>query len=345
MTMERKTILHHERRPGIGSCGDEAVQTTTDRDAVTCERCRARLPAIAETWPIGEEREVSRGAHTLTTREAALVERSIVGEAGEPDYRWRTLEAALAQYVRVIDDGTPMRSSFRDEMPVQGGTGNTRASGREEVIAVEVGLERAFTRPRTFRDTTLTAADQRQLYELVRFGRVETKRIAPGRKGTIRQRVPTTAAEVADRDLGGRLTPREVGLVIRAGNEAVARHLVEKGELRERAVNEEARGRRAEGEEMKLPKGYDLEGWKQIADHLGVALSTAESLAARADDANPLPVVRGYIGRAIAKSADLDAWSEREIAIATKNNRVVRSQHAAPSANQMQLGLPSTEKP
>ena len=329
-TMERRTILHYERRPGIGVCGDEVVQTTTERAAVTCARCLGRLPAPVETWPIGEEREVSRGAHALTVREAMLVERSIVGDASEPDYRWRTLEAALAQYVRVIDDGTPMRSSFRDEMPVQGGTGHTRASGREEVITVEVGLERAFVAPRTFRDVTLTAADQRRLYELVRFGRVETKRIAPGRKGTIRQRVPVTAGEAASVDLGGRLTAHEVGLVIKAGNTALARHLVEKGELRERVVVEEARGRRAEGEgEMKVP-GYELEGVKAIAQHLDLSPATTKRLMAR--QTRPLPVKK-YLAFILAKKDELDAWREAEL-------RDPVYERSAPNDSQLDLGLP-----
>lgn len=336
-TMERRTILHYERRPGIGVCGDEVVQTTTDRAAVTCARCLDRLPALVETWPIGEEREVSRGAHALTVREAMLVERSIVGDASEPDYRWRTLEAALAQYVRVIDDGTPMRSSFRDEMPVQGGTGNTRASGREEVIAVEVGLERAFVAPRTFRDVTLTAADQRRLYELVRFGRVETKRIAPGRKGTIRQRVPVTAGEAASVDLGGRLTAHEVGLVIKAGNTALARHLVEKGELRERVVAEEARGRRAEGEgEMAKVPGYELEGVKAIAQHLDLSPATTKRLMAR--QTRPLPVKK-YLSFTLAKKSELDAWREAELA------DPVYERASEDDGSQMVLGLDDDASP
>lgn len=329
MQLERKTIVHFERSPGIGVCGSEKVQTTPLRGDVTCPRCAEAMPA-AETWAIGEERELARGAHALTLREAQLVARSVAGEDEEERTRWRSLDAAFAQYVRVIDDGTPMRSSFRNEMPVQGGTGNVRATGREEVIAVEVALERAFTAPRTFREVTLSAGDQRRIFELVRFGRVETKRTAPGRKGSIRWRVPCSASEVAERDLGGALTAHEVGVVVRAGNTAIARHLVEKGELRERASGEERReGKRAEGDEMAKMPGYDVEGVKEIAQHLDLSPTTVKRLMAR--EARPLPV-RKYLAFILAKKSELDAWREAELA------DPVRSRDE-PDPSQMDLDL------
>lgn len=329
--MERRTIIHFERRPGVGACGDEVVQTTTDRDVVTCARCVAKLPALAETWAIGEKRELARGAHALTPREAAIVLRSREGEDDEGRERWRSLAAADAQYVRVVDDGAPMRSSFRDEMPVQGGPASTRSTGREEVIAVEVSLEVAFVEARTFRDVTLTPADQRRVYELVRFGRVETKRIAPGRKGTIRQRVPVTAAEVAERELGGALTAHEVGLIVRAGNRARAEYLVSKGELRERAI-EVRESKRAEGDEMAKVPGYELEGVKEIAQHLDLSPSTVKRLMAR--QTRPLPTKR-YLSFVLAKKSELEAWRDEEL----RDPVYERSE-----PNEAQLGLDLTEE-
>lgn len=55
---------------------------------------------------------------------------------------------------------------------------------------------------------------------------------------------------------------------------------------------------------------YDLESWKAIADHLGLAVRTAQQYAAR--DVDPLP--RRYrLGRVVARTADLDAWAERNL--------------------------------
>lgn len=311
MQMERKVIFHYERTPGTGACGDELVQTTLSRESVTCARCVARHPAIEDTWPIGEEREGPLGAHTLTVGEARMVMRSIAGEDEEGRFRWRSLDAAFAQYVRVIDDGTPMRSSFRDEMPVQGGTGNTRSTGREEVIAVEVALERAFTESRTYRDVTLSPADQRRIFELVRFGRVEPKRIAPGRKGYITQRVPCSATEVAEVVLGGQLTAHEVGLLARSVDRIVGAHLEEKKELRPRQRNEERETSRLEGDEMAKFPGYDLEGVKEIAGYLELSETTVKRLMARRT--RPLPTKR-YLSFTLAKKSDIDAWREAELA-------------------------------
>lgn len=81
---------------------------------------------------------------------------------------------------------------------------------------------------------------------------------------------------------------------------------------------------------MALPKGFDLEGWKEIAGHIGCAISTAEAIAERADDRSPLPVIRGYLGRTIAKRAELDAWAERETQLAAQRRRI-RTQARKPA--------------
>lgn len=318
-------------------CGFSAVSVTTDPSEVTCKLCLPLLPQLPQGPALveevhGVEVPTERGAHALTVREAKLVMQSIAGDDEHGDrWRWRSLEAAFAQYVRVIDDGTPIRSSFRDEMPVQGGTGNTRSTGREEVIAVEVALERAFTAPRTFHAVTLSAAEQLAIYKLVRFGRVETKRIAPGRKGTIRFRVPCTATEVAEREYAGRLTRHEVGIVVSAGNRAVAAHLETKRELRPQPTSERRATERAEGDEMAKVPGYEIEGLKAIATYLDLSANTVHRLMSR--KTRPLPVVK-YLSFIIAKKSDLDAWREAELTIP------VYTRSAPEDGSQMQLGLP-----
>lgn len=307
--MEATRIVHAERVPGDGWCGASRVETTMLRGDVTCRVCRSLMPED-DGVPIGEERVVERGAHELTVREARIVQRSLHGDDSDgPRCRWSSLEAAEEQYVRIVDDGTPIRSSFRAEVPVQGGSPMSRSSGREEVIVMDQALEQAFTQPRTFRDVTLSPADQRRIYELVRFGRVEIARTAPGRKGTIKRRTQATATEVAECDLGGRLTAHEVGLVVRAGRRAMRDYLETRDELPKRRAREE------DGDAMAMPKGWKgYEGWKGIADALGVAISTAEELVNRPADANPLPAIK-YLGRVILRHDDLIAWTDQEVAL------------------------------
>lgn len=325
-------IVHAERTPGEAACGQSRVETTPTRTEVTCGACLLLAAPEVETWPVGEERDVDRGAYKLTAREAKLVTQSIAGDDEHGDrWRWRSLAAAFAQYVRVIDDGTPIRSSFRDEMPVQGGTGNTRSTGREEVIAVEVALDSAFGAPRTFRDVTLSPEEQLAIYKLVRFGRVEQKRIAPGKKGTIRIRVPCSATDVAELEYGGRLTRHEIGIVVSAGNRAIAAHLEEKRELRPRPTSDARVTTRAEGDEMAKVPGYELEGLKDIAQHLDLSETTVKRLMAR--QTRPLPVVK-YLSFILAKKAEVDAWRADEIA-----RPVYERGGSADGTSQMRLGL------
>jgi len=343
--MQKTRIIHAERTPGEASCGQSRVETTPSREAVTCRVCLALLGPAPEAWAVGEEREVDRGAHELTQHQALLVQRSLAG-ADEPDERWRwsSLEAAEEQYVRVIDDGTPIRSTFRADAGVQGGLGPAgRSAGRDEVIAMEVALERAFRAPRTFRDVTLSPADQRALYELARFGRVEVVRTGPGRKGTIKRRLKVDATEIAEQDLGGRLTAHEVGLVVRAGRLSVRAILELKGALRPRRASQETTApTSAEGGDMAMPRGWKgYEGWKQIADAVGVAISSVQPLSERPSDRNPLPVIR-YLNRAILRQEDLDAWTERELAIETAKQEARRllRRRSEVSTDQLSLELP-----
>lgn len=332
MKMERKRIIHAERSPGEAACGQSRVETTPIRTQVTCGACLLLAAPEVETWPVGEEREVERGAYALTPREAKLVSQSVAGDdGGGEEYRWRSLGAAMRQYARVIDDGTPIRSSFRAESPVQGSSGTSRAGGRDEIVLVEVGIEKAFTTDRVFRGTVVTARQQRAVFEALEFGRVEITRIAPGRKGTKKERVGVTATEVAEVYFGGALTAHEVGMIVRDGRRRVRAHLESRGALPERQTSEARAKTHAEGDEMAKVPGYDLEGLKDIANHLDLSETTVKRLMAR--QTRPLPVVK-YLSFILAKKSEVDTWRADEIA-----RPVYERGGGAEDASQMRLGL------
>lgn len=55
---------------------------------------------------------------------------------------------------------------------------------------------------------------------------------------------------------------------------------------------------------------FDLETWAEIADHLGLAVRTAQGYAAR--EVDPMPT-RYRLGRTVASKADVDAWADRNL--------------------------------
>ena len=61
---------------------------------------------------------------------------------------------------------------------------------------------------------------------------------------------------------------------------------------------------------MRLPDGYDLEAWKEIAACAGVSTGHARRLAKREHD--PLPVDYART-RPISSRAAIDAWLRRQI--------------------------------
>jgi hypothetical protein len=132
-------------------------------------------------------------------------------------------------------------------------------------------------------------------------GRPLVGRIAPDRKGLVTVRVPLSAAQVAER-LGGDWTAHHVGLVVRAVRAKMAPILVSKGILPERAAMPEER------ETMKIP-GYDLDGWKEIADALGCSEATARR---RREEGLPVRTIDSS-GRVIASRAEIAAWLRAQV--------------------------------
>jgi hypothetical protein len=62
---------------------------------------------------------------------------------------------------------------------------------------------------------------------------------------------------------------------------------------------------------MKAPEGWDLIGWKEIADTAGLHPDTCRRLSKRASD--PLPVADFMGRRVIAKRDEIAAWVARQV--------------------------------
>lgn len=291
--MTRALHMRRERQPGEGLdlrvslCGMLAVDLAGTAVEVTCRLCRARMAAVpvpVVEERIGEELAVLRGAHLLSASDREAIARSHRGEESERP-RWRSLPAAFAMWHRVTRDPVSVRSSSdpaRFGQRVSGGGGAVRTpGGRDDVLEVERGLSRAVSN-----------------VALVGVGREPTVRE--------RQRIMTgryverlTYQQIAD-DLGDGWTRTQVGIVLRALSRAMVEDLAARGVLE---LGEVRRGGRVErSDAMRIP-GYDLEGWKAIADHLGVHETTARTRLA----AEGLPIVVAR-GKVYATKAGLDAW-------------------------------------
>ncbi len=60
----------------------------------------------------------------------------------------------------------------------------------------------------------------------------------------------------------------------------------------------------------RAPKGYDVELWQGVAEVVGLHVDTCALLSKRATD--PLPVSE-WDGHIIARSAELEAWVQRQV--------------------------------
>lgn len=185
MTTTTITIVHFEREGRTGWCGDVLVPTTTRGDDVTCRRCLHRMelaarPADAPHVP-GPPRVMPHGTWKLDEagvgRDAIIRDRA--GEDPSDGPRWSSLDKAAEQCAPVLDDGVPIRSSFRDEMPVQNSSSSGgRWSGREDVLAFRRALDGAFAAPVVIRGQALSVERCRLILEWRLCGRIDPKDLA-----------------------------------------------------------------------------------------------------------------------------------------------------------------------
>lgn len=269
---------------------------------------------------------------------ARIVERSIAGDDADEHPHRPGLRGFLAAMAASGDWGVPVRSSSDPDRfgkgALHGGGGRPHDphTGREHYALAERELARiAATLPtKTTRlGATLDGQAQLAIWCTVRGPGKLTRRLIRGVKGsggkagtlaqpasalvTVPDRQATTSTDVSDelRAHGCDLTPHEVGLICRRVQAMVEAAFVERGWVRARTKSE---SEKAEGSaSMALPSGYDVEGWKEIGELVGRGRETCVALARRKE--NPLPV-RWYLGKAIARRTELQAWIEREVSAA-----------------------------
>lgn len=316
--MTRALHMRRPRQSGEGLdlrvslCGMVAVDVTDEAVGVTCRLCREALrrTAAAETVPsevLGVEVPVTPRPRRLSALQRRIVERSIAGEDGEETRsRFRSWAALHEHHARVTDDGCPVRSTsdpgrFGARAMASGGAVRM-PSGRDDVIEVDRVLRAATATTRRIGPHVLEQEAQLAIYLARCEGRPLVGRTGPGRKGTLVTRSPMTAAEVAQA-LGGEWTAHHVGMLVRAIRADAAPIMVRKGILPARAMREER--------EMRID-GYDLDGWKEIADVVGCSVDTAQRHAS----ARALPVVRLSTGRVIAIRSEIEAWKRRQVSAA-----------------------------
>lgn len=304
--------------PDTGLCGwGTDASITSEPSAVTCSLCRKEMrvrDAAAERsgqpapfTPHREERPATRWDPSLRR----FAEKPL--DELEPRWRWTSLDRYALHCTRVLDDRAPIRSSFRDEAPVQSSTIPGAPSGREDVIAFQRAMEASFLAPYAVALGIVVPAHRcRAVLEARLCGVPVEVEVAPGRKGTVVRRENVSAEELAEQlsvELSVAITEKHVGLIYRAGRRAMVVELARVGMLPPPRVRVSAT-REGAGEEMRAPKGFDLDGWKAIADYLGCGESTARALLTKGDD--PIPV-HEYRRGVIAKKSEIDEWQLRQV--------------------------------
>lgn len=325
----------------------EALAVLMDDDeTVAVHRAAAEAweaAAVAVCMAPMEPQPVRPAAHTLTPAEERIVRRSIAGEDDDETPRLPSLAGFTAAGAASDDWGVPVRSTSSPDRfgkgAMRGGGGRPHDPhlGREQYALAERELERiARTLPtkRTRLGADLTGAMQvaiwvsvkgpgklvlRNLYaaEHERHAKqlaARARKLAEGKDPTrvaqppapprsvyVPERSQRSATEVSDelRAHGIDMTPHEVGLVCRRVAALVREAFEGKGWV--------ARAKRDEGSEGEMAKGDWLNGWGEIATHLGVSERTAQRLKARG-----LPLRDGLSGGVSARKDELDAWEAKQ---------------------------------
>lgn len=287
-------------------------------------------------------RLVRPAAHTLTPAEERIVRRSIAGDDDDETPRLPSLAGFTAAGAASDDWGVPVRSTSSPDRfgkgAMRGGGGRPHDPhlGREQYALAERELEciaRNLPTKRTRLGADLTGAMQVAIWVSVKGpGKLvlrnlyaaeherHTKQLAararkiaegkdpervaqppaPPRSVYVPERSQRSATEVSDelRAHGIDMTPHEVGLVCRRVAALVREAFEGKGWV--------ARAKR-EGSEGEMAKGDWLNGWGEIATHLGVSERTAQRLKARG-----LPLRDGLSGGVSARKDELDAWEAKQ---------------------------------
>lgn len=307
--MSRRTKIHFETARDTSGPADLRI-TLCGRmvgaafvevpPAVTCRGCIAALARRPVEEPDPPHEMTSRPApapQTWDGRGSDIVARSRAGDDGGDREGWPSLDAALAAWSRARA-ASPLGSSSR----YGGGGGGPKtdhtpgaAKRAERVIEVGSALAIACARGHGFDG----GADGNGALFLgpIECGAIVEQYLA-GRDD---------ATRIAER-LGPHVTEHQVGRVWKRIRASVRCDLESRGLLPQRAEKSDTRDQQ-EGR-MALPNGYDVQGWKQIADELHLSESQARELDRRGELGD---AVASYGGTVISNRARLAALNASRV--------------------------------
>lgn len=315
----RALHMRRPRREGEGLdlrfslCGMVAVDVTDSHVEVTCRLCQRAL-AEAVVVPVeetlGVEVPAVIGARRVDAIAHRIIARSVSGEDTEDRPRFYSERSLHDHWSRVSDDGSPVRSTSDPDKfgaRAQSSGGAVRMpSGRDDMIECERALLAATVAPISVGPHIVDGERQRAIYLGVHWGRPHLVDMRPNGKVKIVTRAQIDAVhmvcEVLRSVTGDEWTPHQVAIVRRSVSDAFVPICVEKRLL----PTSELRKRR-EDKPMKVP-GYDLDGWKEIADALGCSVDTAREY----NRSKGMPAKRLTNGRWVASRAEVRAWLSRQ---------------------------------
>lgn len=296
--------------------------TTTDPAEVTCKGC---LRALARVEVAAAEERDRRGDHQPAVWDQPqpdvgavgrlAIARSIAGEPVETRTRWSCGDAARAAMARQRDHARSVASGSNPDrfggIESDGRVPTVPPGTREELLDVETTWADAHG-ARTMVGTEVLAPSRVEFVadrELLGVA-PESKRI-PKTKGGRWQpdREPAVRSETAD--LAG-LTEHQVGMVSATVRERHDAALAAKGLIPAPRTVPRRRTEDARDQERNVAKaiGYDVNGWKGVADVMDKSEGWCRERAAQDED--PLPVKR--LGREVhARRVDLLEWLRRQM--------------------------------
>lgn len=297
------------------ACGTMPTAVSDDRALTTCKLCLRALARVEVELAAERDRRGDAppavldgpGQSEVGAEGARAIARSIAGEPVATGARWGSVSSAMAALAMTQDARRSVASSSDWYGKGTGGgrTPTTPRETREDTIDLEQAFERACSPVRVGtelvgRDVVRAIAEARLLGR--RLERKVLDRMGHDRKSTTLHRADVSALETAE--LAG-MTRTQVAIVVRAVRRRLAEELARKGLVPARAI-----ARESGGEQEAEMSAFDLESWKEIAPVVGRSEDQCQRLAKR--DRDPLPVSK-YLGRVVAKRADVEAWAARQV--------------------------------
>lgn len=295
---DEKTGAH---RTACGRVWQAASVVTLDRADVTCRSCARRLRARSVPPPppfVPGPPVPSPPRQVWDGRGRGIVQRSIKGDDGADREQWPTVDHALRDWFAVRCASLLGSSTRFGESSGQRGDRTPVAVARVvRVLPVDRAVARACHGGIRF-DGGADGAGSLELS--ARACQSVVEHVQLGRSMADASERVSSAFRVV-------LTERQARSVWTRIRGAIGERLHAAGLLGASPKRERAQ---REGASMAKPPGYDLDGWKEIASHLGCGETTAKRWAQRGSD--PLPTAE-YNGSRVASKARLDAWRARQV--------------------------------